>query len=113
MLPIPPFTGTISTTIDLSFYWSTLRGPKTPAIPIRKTGVTFLRLTLQGGRFDSTRAEVFINGVIMGKWPYTLPSIIMEVENGPLEDELSLQKCNFPLPGLLEKDYSMFSRESL
>ena len=49
----------------------------------------------------------------MGKWPYTLPSIIMEVENGPLEDELSLQKCNFPLPGLLEKDYSMFSRESL
>ena len=30
----------------------------------------------------------------------------MEVENGSLEDEFRLQKCHFPLPGLLEKEYS-------
>ncbi len=29
----------------------------------------------------------------------------MEVENGSLEDEFSLQRGHFPLPGLLEKEY--------
>ena len=32
------------------------------------------------------------------KWSYTLPPIIMEVENGVLEDVFSLQMGYFPLP---------------
>ena len=35
-------------------------------------------------------------------WTPTLPP--MEVENGSLEDEFSLQRGHFPLPGLLENE---------
>ncbi len=36
---------------------------------------------------------------------YTLSPIIMEVENGGLEDDFSLQGGHFPLPCLWEEEY--------
>ena len=43
--------------------------------------------------------------IISTKFTNTLPPIIMEVENGALEDEFSLPGVHFPLPWLLEKEY--------
>ena len=49
---------------------------------------------------------IYVYGFHVGKYTvrpmdpmgYTLPYIIMEVENRALKDELNLQNCHFPLP---------------
>ena len=47
----------------------------------------------------------FCQAFIWGVKPSTLSTIIMEVENGGLEDDFSLQGGHFPLPCSWEEEY--------
>ena len=57
---------------------------------------------LDGGEcFKKKVGTTFWKGYMI----YTLSPIIMEVENGGLEDDFSLQGGRFPLPWLWEEEY--------